>query len=338
MKEEKLIELIHKKSTDALTSDEHQLLTTLLENKENQLLAQQIEATWEKSFDYQNDFTPNVEFGLSKLKTRMKEETATSTKVVPLQNRRSWLRIAAAAAILIVGGLFTFNQLNSGLDWQQVAVIDITKEMILEDGSKVAINSSSEFEYPSEFSSEERRVKLKGEAFFDIAKNPEKPFIIEAGDLRIRVLGTSFNVRNYENEGLAEITVRSGRVEVSHINGGFTKILEANDQLTFDKKRKKVRAVSKDNNLNALGWWSGKLVFSSEKMSRVKLAIERTYDIELEFKNPSVLKCDFTLTNDVKSEGIEIVLEALQVALAIEDIKKVNDKKYHLFGGKCNFK
>ena len=178
---------------------------------------------------------------------------------------------------------------------------------------------------------------MKGEAFFDIAKNPEKPFIIEAGDLRIRVLGTSFNVRNFGNENLAEITVRSGRVEVTHVNGGFTKILEANDQLVFDKKRIKIRGVSKDDNLNALGWWSGQLVFTNEKMTQVKKAIERTYEVELEFKNPSVLNCPFTLTNDIKSEGIEKVLEGLQVVLAIDKINKVSDKKYQLIGGQCNF-
>lgn len=337
MKEEKLIELIHKKATNELTSDEQQLLGSLLENKENQLLTQQIEATWEKSLNYQKDFTPNVEFGLSKLKARMNEEKTTSPKVVPLQNRRSWLRIAAAAAILIIGGLFTFNQLNSGLDWQKIAVTDITNDLTLADGSTVTVNSTSEFQYPSEFPNEERRVKLKGEAFFDIAKNPEKPFIIEAGDLRIRVLGTSFNVRNYENESLAEITVRSGRVEVTHKNGGFTKILEANDQLTFDKKRIKVREVSKDNNLNALGWWSGKLVFNSEKMSRVKIAIERTYNVELEFTDAEMLKCPYTISNDVKAEGLEELLKVLETALAFEKIKKVSDKKYQLIGGQCNF-
>lgn len=337
MKEEQLIELIHKKSTNALTSDERQMLNSLLENKENQLFAQQIEATWEKSLDYKQDFTPNVEFGLSKLKTRMKEEVTTSPKVVPLQNRRSWLRIAAAAAIIIVGGLFTFNQLNSDSGWQKVAVTDSTGNLTLVDGSKIAINSTSELDYPAKFSTEERRVKLKGEAFFDIAKNPEKPFIIESGDLIIRVLGTSFNVRNYGNEGIAEITVRSGRVEVSHKNGGFTKILEANDQLTFDKKRRKIRAVSKDANLNALGWWSGKLVFDNEKMSRVKLAIERTYNIELDFTKTEILNCPYTISNDVKSEGLEILLEVLETALALEKVNKVSDKKYQLVGGKCNF-
>jgi len=338
MKEEKLIELIHKKSTNVLTSDEQQLLNTLLKSKENQLLAQQIEATWEKSFDYQNDFTPNVELGLSKLKTRMKEEKTTSTKVVPLQNSKSWLRIAAAAAILIIGGLFTFNQLNNELDWEKVAVTDLTKDLTLPDGSKAAINSASELEYPTVFSMEERRVKLKGEAFFDITKNQEKPFIIESGDLRIRVLGTSFNVRNFGNENLAEVTVRSGSVEVSHKNGGFTKILKANDQLIFDKKRKKVRAVSKDNNLNALGWWSGKLVFTKEKMSRIKQAIERTYDVELKFTQSDILEnCFYTISNDVKAEGLTAILDGLEVAFAIEEVKKISNKKYHLIGGKCNY-
>lgn len=337
MKEEHLIKLIHKKSTNALTSDEQYKLDSLLENKENQLFAQQIEATWEKSFEYKKDFKPNVEFGLSKLKTRMKEEETTSPKVVSLQKRRSWLRIAAAAAILIVGGLFTFNQLNSGLDWQIVAVTDITKNLTLADGSTLAVNSDSQLEYPTEFSKEERRVKLKGEAFFDIAKNREKPFIIETGDLRIRVLGTSFNIRNFDNEHLTEITVRSGSVEVSHINSGFTTILAANDQLTFDKKRKKVRGISKDDNLNALGWWSGKLAFTKEKMSRVKLAIERAYNVEIEFTTTDILNCRYTITNDVKSDGLENLLEVLETAFAFEKINKLSDKKYQLVGGKCNF-
>lgn len=337
MKEEQLIELIHKKATNILTSEEKLLLDTLLKDKGNQLFAQQIEATWDQSLEYRQDFTPNVELGLSKLKAQIKEEKTASPKVVPLQKRRSWLRIAAAAAILITAGLFTFNPFNNGGNWQEVAVTDTTKNITLEDGSQIAINSQSDFEFPSKFTAEERRVRLKGEAFFDIAKNPEKPFVIETGDLRITVLGTSFNVRNYDNENLAEITVRSGKVQVTHINGGFTEILEANDQLTFDKRRLKVREVSKDEHLNALSWWSGKLAFTKEKLSKVKVAIERTYNVELEFVNSSILRCDFTATHDLKLEKLENILEGLKLNFAIKDIKKVSDKKYQLIGGKCNF-
>lgn len=337
MKEEQLIELIHKKATNILTSEEKLLLDSLLKDKDNQLFAHQIEATWDQSLEYRQDFTPNVELGLSKLKAQIKEEQTASPKVVPLPQRRSWLRIAAAAAILIAAGLFTFNQFNGGENWQKVAVTDTTKNITLDDGSQIAVNTTSELQFPSKFEAAERRVKLQGEAFFDVAENPEKPFVIEAGDLRIKVLGTSFNVRNYDDENLAEITVRSGKVQVTHKNGGFTEILEANDQLTFDKRRLKVREVSKDEHLNALSWWSGKLAFTKEKLSKAKLAIERTYDIELEFVNSSILNCDFTQTHDVKSEKLDNILEGLKLIFAIEEIKEVGDKKYQLIGGKCNF-
>jgi len=337
MKEENLIELIHKRLTNALTFDEREILNTLLKDKVNQRLAQQIEATWEKSFDYRNDFSPNVELGLSRLKSRMKEEEINFPKIVTLQKNKFWLRISAAAAIIMIGCLFTFNQLRSSLDWQKITVSDTVKDLILDDGSKISINEESELKYPLEFSFEERRVKLKGEAFFDIAKNPTKPFIIEAGNLRIRVLGTSFNVRNYGNEDLAEITVRSGKVEVTDITGGFTQILEANDQLIFDKKRMKVHDFSKDDNLNALAWWSGELSFKSVQMSKVKLAIERTYNIELEFTNANILNCPYTISNHVKSDGLENFLDVLETALAFEEIKKLNNRKYQLIGGRCNY-
>lgn len=334
MKEEQLIELIHKKATNALTKAERQQLNDALKNADHQHLAKQVESTWDKSLSYQNDYQPDVDAGFSKFKARIQNE-GKATKVVPIQGRRSWLRIAAAAAILLVGSWFTWNTINTGSDWQKVAVTDTTKQLDLADGSKIWINANSQFQYPNQFEGNQRLVELEGEAFFDIARNPEKPFIIEAGDLRIKVLGTSFNVRNYSNDNFAQITVRSGKVEVTNIHGGFTEILEANDQLTFDKKRLKIRDLSTDKNLNALAWWSGKLVFVDEKMSRVKEAIEHTYNVELEFSDPDLLKCPYSISNDVKGEGLDTLLAVMKEALAFK-VKKVNKVKYQIIGGKCS--
>ena len=334
MKEEKLIELIHKKATNALTKAERQQLDDALKNAETQHLGKQVESAWEKSLDYQNDFQPDVDAGLSKFKARIQNEKK-ETKVVPMQGRRSWLRIAAAAAILLVGSWFTWNTINSGSDWQKVAVTDTTKQLDLADGSKIWININSQFQHPNQFEDNQRLVELEGEAFFDIARNPEKPFIIEAGDLRIKVLGTSFNVRNYSDDNFAQITVRSGKVEVTNVNGGFTEILEANDQLTYDKKRLKIRDTSTDKNLNALAWWSGKLVFVDEKMSRVKEVIEHAYNVELEFSDPELLKCPYSLTNDVKAEGIDNLLAGMKEVYGFK-VKKVSKIKYQIIGGKCS--
>ncbi len=334
MKEEQLIELIHKKATNTLTNVESQRLDDALKNAENQHLAKQVESAWEKSLDYKKDYQPDVEAGLRKFKARTQNETL-SAKVVPMQGRRSWLRIAAVAAILVVGSLFMWNTINSGSQWQKVAVTDTTQQLELADGSKVWINSNSQFQYPNQFEGNQRLVEMEGEAFFDIAKNPEKPFIIEAGDLRIKVLGTSFNVRNYSDENFAQVTVRSGKVEVTNVNGGFTKILEANDQLTFDKKRLKINALIKDVNLNSLAWWSGKMVFVNEKLSRVKEVLEHVYDVELEFSNPDLLKCSYTISNDVKEEGLDNLLAVLKEAFAFK-VEKVSKIKYNIIGGKCS--
>jgi len=281
MKEEKLIELIHKRATNELTNSEKEQLKSLLVDKANQKIADQIESVWAKSADYKKDYQPNVELGLSKLKARMASEKAPEAKVIPMQNRRSWLRIAAVAAVFIVGGWFTWNSFSSNMDWQNVAVVDAKKEMKLSDGSQVWVNQKSNFSYPTEFSDEKRLVKLSGEAFFDITKNPKKPFIIESGDLEVKVLGTSFNVRNYENENFAQITVRSGKVQVTSKSNKFSpKILTANDRLVFDKIKKEADPVTHDENLNDLAWWSGKIEFPTEESrKRIIEVIARAYNV-----------------------------------------------------------
>lgn len=338
MKEEMLIELIHKKATNQLTEAEVQELDILLKDKENQILASEIESAWEKSLVYQEDYKVDEEKGLARLKKSMQKEKILSpsppVKVVSIQkSRRSWLQVAAAVAILVMGSWFGWNTFGGGdTAWQKVVTVDNSQELKLSDGSKIWVNSKSQFQYPAEFSKKERKVKLEGEAFFDIAKNPEKPFIIETGTMQIEVLGTSFNVRNYADEDLVEVTVRSGKVKVK--TGNSTKILTKNDQLIFDKKKKKIIRL-KDKGLNALSWWSGKLSFQKEKMTQVKQSIERTYGVKLKFTNSSLLDCDFTLFNYQKSKGIDNLLEVIKATFSIDELKKVGRHEYQLIGGEC---
>ncbi|HFB99643.1 MAG TPA: FecR family protein [Phaeodactylibacter sp.] len=338
MKEKTLIELIHKRATNQLKEAERRELTILLKDKKNQILASEIESVWEKSKDYQKEYQVEKESALSKLKANIQKEKTppSTTKVVAMPKRRAWLRVAVAAAILVVGSWLGWSMLSDGenIDWKKVATTDTIQKLNLNDGSKISINSKSYVEYPSKFSNQERRVKLEGEAFFDVAKNPEKPFIIETGDLQIKVLGTSFNIRNYGNEDLAKITVRSGRVEVTSKKENFTKILTKNDQLVFDKKNQRVQYL-KDKNLNALAWWSGKLSFENEKMSLVKQVIENTYNVQLSFTKASLLNCDWTLIGYSKSQGVDNLLEIIKASFSIKSIKKVGKNKYQLTGGEC---
>ena len=331
-KEENLLKLIHKRLTGELKETENQTLESLLKDDDNKLIANREGKIWNKSKDYKKGFEPNVEAGLSKLKSQIRATQTPVAKEIKL-NRRSWLTKVAAAAVLLVGAWFVWNTSNSTL--QEIATTDNTQEIQLADNTEVTINRGSDFNYPAQFNSAQRKVELQGEAFFDVARNPEQPFIIQTGNLQVRVLGTSFNIRNYDNEDLAEITVRSGKVEVSTLNGEQKWILEANDQLRFDKKEKKVK-TSKDVSLNALAWFNGKLSFQDEKLERVKQAIEHVYNVELEFTNSSVLKCEYTINGNLKEESLTDVLEALRLTFEMEAVEQVNSGKYLLKGGrKC---
>ena len=331
--ENHLFKLIHKRLTGELSGSENQELDTLLKNNDNHLVAEQEGKIWNATKSYQKDFEPNVEAGLSKLKSKIRDAQTPVAKEVHL-GRRVWLTRVAAAAILLVGSFFAWNTFNTSTT--QIATQLDTQEVQLNDNTEVTIHRGSDFEYPTTFASAERRVTLQGEAFFDVAKNPDQPFIIQTGNLQVKVLGTSFNIRNYDNEDLAEITVRTGKVEVSTLNGKQIGVLEANDQLIINKKTKKFN-TKKDVHLNALAWINGKLSVQNEKLEKVKNALEHVYNVELEFSNADILDCPYTLTGvlDLKKEPLADVLEGLKLNFGIETINQVGNQKYLLKGGQC---
>ena len=330
--ENHLLKLIHKRLTGELEETENQDLDSLLKNNENNLIAEREGKIWDAVENYKKGFEPNIEEGLSRLKSKIRKDQVPVAKEVKL-GRRFWLTRVAAAAILLVGSFFvwdTFNPAN-----QFITTQENIQEVHLADNTEVMVNRGSDLEYPETFSQNKRKVNLQGEAFFNVAKNPDQPFMIQTGNIKVEVLGTSFNIRDYDNEDMTEITVRSGKVKVTTLNGEKEWILEANDQLRLDKKESTY--VEESNvKLNALAWFNGKVSFQDEKMSRVKEVLEHVYNVEIEFTNSALLKCDgYNVTRDLKKAPITEVLEALRVAFNMDAVEKVNENKFLLKGGKC---
>ncbi len=131
------------------------------------------------------------------------------------RHRYGWLTAACALLLLSVIGYQSFSTLHP----EATEVIatntfpDDVRLLRLPDGSRVWVNQNTHIEYPKQFAGDVRKVTLKGEAFFEVAKNPSKPFIITSGDITTTVLGTSFNVKAYSGNG-AEVRVRTGKVRV----------------------------------------------------------------------------------------------------------------------------
>ncbi|MDB5229396.1 MAG: anti-FecI sigma factor, FecR [Chitinophagaceae bacterium] len=213
--------------------------------------------------------------------------------------------------------------------------------ILLPDGTSVWLNADSKIIYPANFTGDSREVQLTGEAFFDVAKNPRKPFIIHTGTMDVKVLGTVFNVRSYPRENTTEASLIHGMIEIT-LHGKEKKniILKPNEKLTVlnsdasyiktssRETKKSLDATDEEMPLLALtkihfnkrdssnaetSWVYNKLSFDNENMGRVFSKIEQWYNIEIVIEDENIKARHFTATFENKS--LNEVMEALQVAL-----------------------
>jgi len=153
-------------------------------------------------------------------------------------------------------------------------------EVILPDGSKVVLNAESSLRYPTHFALNEREVQLEGEAYFDVQKNPQKPFIVVSSDRqRVMVRGTHFNVNCFLNQPI-RTTLEEGKVEILLTNSSQTTTLKPGDQSIVTSKGIEVRRV---NPRSVIAWKTGMFVFSNNNLKEVLEQISRWYDVTVDY-------------------------------------------------------
>ena len=153
-------------------------------------------------------------------------------------------------------------------------------QLILADGSKVYLNSESRLRFPTRFVGTERRVYLEGEGYFEIAKDALMPFIVETGELDVRVLGKSFNVNAYASEKSIRTTLASGRVQVSDRLTGLGEIIAPGEQAEWRDGYFTTREV--DVSIYT-SWINGKFYFEGATLEEIAAQLQRWYDIEFFF-------------------------------------------------------
>lgn len=158
--------------------------------------------------------------------------------------------------------------------------------LTLSDGTRVWLNSKTELTYPVSFTGKERRVRLNGEAYFEVARNEALPFIVETDKMGVRVLGTSFNVNAYLDEPEIVTTLVSGRVQIEGTEG-TERVLCPTEQAAWDRKAGIVR-VRKVNTLPFIQWREGKFVFRDNNLESIMRTLARWYDLDYEFEQPEL--------------------------------------------------
>ncbi len=224
-----------------------------------------------------------------------------------------WQKISIAAAVLLMLGIiFIFNKekiektasvpqksiLNEGIIVQNTT--PNTREIKLEDGSTVKLASKSSISYPEHFGDKNRNVYLKGEAFFDVKKDPNKPFIVHAGNITTQVLGTSFSIKSYEEGKTIEVSVKTGRVSVFENDENNTKnrkgiILTPNQKVIFDKRTKEIipTIVAKPLPLISLEKLET-FIFDEIPVEEVFSKLRKVYGLEIVVESQTINHCTFT--------------------------------------------
>ena len=203
--------------------------------------------------------------------------------------------------------------------WQTVETMPGQKSMVeLPDGTDVWLNSDTKLTYPSVFNRKCREVKLSGEAFFDVTKMEDCPLRVHIGDIDIMVLGTRFNVTNYESDGFSEVFLESGRVDLHSSNGAHK------DPLVSMKPGQKAHYLKNDKILSLksvqsdqyTAWTRGKLIFRDDAMTDVVHKLNRWYNTEIVITDSTISQYSYTAT--FQHESLEQVLELLKISAPID--------------------
>jgi transmembrane sensor len=151
-------------------------------------------------------------------------------------------------------------------------------QIVLSDGSKVWLNAASSIRFPTAFSGSLREVELTGEAYFEVAKNKEKPFQVKVRDLKIAVLGTHFNVKAYEDESEIKTSLLEGSVKI--IQGKEAGLLKPGQQAVINFKDDKVKIANADM-VEVIAWKNGLFRFEGANIETIMREIGRWYDVEI---------------------------------------------------------
>lgn len=186
--------------------------------------------------------------------------------------------------------------------------------LVLSDGTIVYLNAESELTYPVKFCGKDRRVYLKGEAYFEVERDTCKPFIVTASSLEIQVLGTEFGVRAYHDEECVRTTLKKGKVSVESEGCGV--ILTPNMQASFDKKTSQidVREVNVDL---FLGWKDGRLIFDNCSLEDILKDLGKWYDFDVRYARENTRLIPFSL-NIKKHDAFAEVLQLLEDTGCVE--------------------
>jgi ferric-dicitrate binding protein FerR (iron transport regulator) len=276
-------------------------------------------------------YPDNEVIDVDKAWDRLNRRIEIERQVIPMQ-RGTFLRTFAriAAMVIIVAGLgWMLFEVAAPEKMTVISAGDQKNlEVLLADGSKVFLNRNSRLTYPKEFRSSKRKVSLRGEAFFDIAPDAQRPFIIDAGKANVRVLGTSFNVITDNDNHEVEVYVTTGTVMLTSNDGLQSVILEPRFVgMVSDSGSSR----EPNTNANYLSWHTDMLVYDGERLEVVFSDLKRTFDIDIKAADPAIN--DYRLTSPFEQQPHDTIIKLICTTFNLHSVRE--EGTYILYPGQA---
>lgn len=314
--------LLNRFMYEKITPTDFLLLKENVSDSSDDELVQEIQALWD-------------EFKTTPMNQNIKEVVLSDIhRQMTAISKRSifnWTRTAVVILLLLVTSLAPYYYFhNKYISVPQEFVIMTEKgqktKVLLPDGTEVWLNSDSELTYSSDFNRNNRKVKLKGEAFFDVTKSTDQRFVVEATSVNAIVYGTAFNVMAYPNEETIDISLVRGKVGVENIIDNYLLAeLSPNQLISISKKNMQWSIRNCDAQIESL-WTQNRLKFENASAAEVFYKLEHWYGINIHIEN---LNKEFCYSFTLKSDPLREILN---------EINKITPIDYKINGEEVNIK
>jgi ferric-dicitrate binding protein FerR (iron transport regulator) len=291
------------------------------------------------------DQVPAVEAGPREMIGIRMPRKGSLLRVTSGMRRVLYFAAALAGLVVLAWGLFrefrrsAVSEPVTAGSGQVVARRGVRTKLVLPDGTQVWLNSSSKLKYPADFNIRSREVELEGEAYFDVVRDVQRPFIVHAAPIDVRVLGTTFTVKSYPQDETIEATLLRGAIEISRRDNPNAPrvILKPDEKLVLDKRLLRAAAADANRSVHAgiappakpdisvnpvrtnipdsekveTAWLYNRLVFNGDSFAELAEKMERWYNVTIVFRDEDLYKYRFG--GAFANESVQDALNALQL-------------------------
>ncbi|UZR97375.1 FecR family protein [Chondrinema litorale] len=262
------------------------------------------------------------------------DDEAPNQKIAKKNSFFKFYYYIAASVTLVLGFVFYqqyFHTDNPDGTDTKIALVSrknakgVKRNITLSDGTFIKLNADSEIKFPEKFSGKTREVYLTGEAFFEVEKDPKRPFIIHTGNILTKVLGTTFNIRAYPEDQDVEIALVEGKVAINKESNSAenTIYLQPSDVMSYNKAQDKITTTSNVDLSKIISWRSNQLIFENASFDVIVKKLERWYGVKFTISNKVNTQGGFT--GKFEDESLEMLLN--KISHSIEFNYQINNKE-----------